>query len=177
MEILVIVIVVVLLSGVGIYNNLVSLRNNVKKSESGIDVYLNERFDLIPNLVECVKGYSKHEREIFEEVTRLRNEYKSSGNDLEKAEVLNNKMNQLIAVAENYPDLKASEQYLNLQNALTKIESQLQAARRIYNSDVTEYNNKLEVIPSNLIANMFGFKPEKLFEIEEYKRENIKISL
>ena len=177
MEIFVIVIVVVLLSGVGIYNNLVSLRNNVKKSESGIDVYLNERFDLIPNLVECVKGYSKHEREIFEEVTRLRNEYKSSGNDLEKAEVLNNKMNQLIAVAENYPDLKASEQYLNLQNALTKIESQLQAARRIYNSDVTEYNNKLEVIPSNLIANMFGFKPEKLFEIEEYKRENIKISL
>ena len=177
MEIFVIVIVVVLLSGVGIYNNLVSLRNNVKKSESGIDVYLNERFDLIPNLVECVKGYSKHEREIFEEVTRLRNEYKSSGNDLEKAEVLNNKMNQLIAVAENYPDLKASEQYLNLQNALTKIESQLQAARRIYNSDVTEYNNKLEVIPSNLIANMFGFKPEKLFEIEEYKRENIQISL
>ena len=95
MEILVIVIVVVLLSGVGIYNNLVSLRNNVKKSESGIDVYLNERFDLIPNLVECVKGYSKHEREIFEEVTRLRNEYKSSGNDLEKAEVLNNKINEV----------------------------------------------------------------------------------
>lgn len=95
--------------------------------------------------------------------------------NIKNAENLNNKMNQLIAVAENYPELKASEQYLNLQKTLTKLESQLQAARRIYNAEVTNYNNKLDVVPSNLIASLFGFKHAQLFEIEEYKRENISI--
>ena len=97
--------------------------------------------------------------------------------DIKSAEKLNNKMNQLVAVAENYPDLKASEQYLNLQKNLTKIESQIQAARRIYNSDVTAYNIKLETVPSNIVANLFGFKPAQLFEIEEYKKENVNIKL
>ena len=160
------------------YNSLVKLRNKVKQAKSGIDVYLNQRFDLIPNLVECVKGYSKHEKEIFENIVNLRTQYMNNkNNNLKQAEELNNNMNQIIAVAENYPELKASEQYLNLQKNLSKIESQLQAARRIYNNEVTKYNTKIGTVPSNIIANIFGFKEESLFTIEEYKKENIKVDL
>ena len=172
-----IIIAIILISILVIYNNLVKLRNKVKQAESGIDVYLNQRFDLIPNLVECVKGYSKHEEKIFTEIANLRSAYMKQSKNLKSAENLNNKMNQLIAVAENYPELKASEQYLNLQRTLTKLESQLQAARRIYNAEVTNYNDKIMVVPSNIVASLFGFKEEKLFEIEEYKRENINIKL
>ncbi len=173
--VILIVIAILLIIVLQMYNNLVKKRNAVKQSKSGIDVYLNQRFDLIPNLVECVKGYSKHEQSIITEIADLRTSYMNQSKDIKSAENLNNKMNQLIAVAENYPELKASEQYLNLQKNLTKIESQLQAARRIYNADVTNYNNKIELVPSNIIAKMFGFKPAQLFEIEEYKKENIKI--
>ena len=160
-----------------LYNNLVKAKNKVKQAESGIDVYLNQRFDLIPNLVECVKGYSKHEQTIFNEIAKLRTDYQNKKNDIKSAENLNNKMNELIAIAESYPDLKAGEQYLNLQKNLTKIESQLQAARRIYNNEVTNYNNKIATIPSNIVAGIFGSKEAKLFEIEEYKKENINIRL
>ena len=170
-----IIIAILLIIILALYNNLVKARNKVKQAESGIDVYLNQRFDLIPNLLECVKAYSKHEQPIFTDIANLRSSYVKQPKDIKSAENLNNKMNQLIAVAENYPDLKASEQYLNLQRTLTKLESQLQAARRIYNAEVTNYNNKIEVVPSNLIASLFGFKPAQLFEIEEYKRENINI--
>ena len=172
-----IIIAIILITILVLYNNLVKARNQVKQAESGIDVYLNQRFDLIPNLVECVKAYSKHERQIFTEIADLRSSYMKQPKDIKNAENLNNKMNQLIVVAENYPELKASEQYLNLQRNLTKLESQLQAARRIYNNEVTNYNNKISVIPSNLIASLFGFKEAKFFEIEEYKRENIDIKL
>ena len=168
------IILIVILS---IYNNLVKLRNKVKQAESGIDVYLNQRFDLIPNLVECVKAYSKHEENIFTEIAKLRTSYMTQSKNIKSAENLNNKMNQLMAVAENYPELKANEQYLNLQNNLTKIESQLQAARRIYNTEVTNYNDKILTVPSNLVASLFGFKEEDLFEIEDYKRENINVNL
>ena len=172
-----IIIAIILITILVLYNNLVKARNQVKQAESGIDVYLNQRFDLIPNLVECVKGYSKHEKQIFTEIADLRSSYMKQPKDIKNAENLNNKMNQLIAVAENYPELKASEQYLNLQRNLTKLESQLQAARRIYNTEVTNYNNKISAIPSNLVAGLCGFKEAKLFEIEEYKRENINIKL
>ena len=175
--ILLIIIAIILIIVLQMYNKLVNLRNKVKQSESGIDVYLNQRFDLIQNLVECVKAYSKHEQSIFTEIAALRTGYMNKSKDIKSAEKLNNKMNQLVAVAENYPDLKASEQYLNLQKNLTKIESQIQAARRIYNSDVTAYNIKLETVPSNIVANLFGFKPAQLFEIEEYKKENVNIKL
>ena len=168
---IILILIIVLIQ----YNSLIKLRNNVRQAKSGIDVFLNKRFDLIPNLVECVKGYSKHEQAIFTEIATMRTNYMNQNQNIKGAENLNNKMNQLIAVAENYPELKASEQYLNLQKNLTKIESQLQAARRIYNSEVTNYNTKLESIPSNLIATLFGFKPAQLFEIEEYKKENINI--
>ncbi len=173
---IVLIIVIVLLIVVLIqYNSLINLRNKVKQAKSGIDIFLNQRFDLIPNLVECVKGYSKHEKEIFENVAQLRAEYIKS-KDLKQAEKLNNGIDEIIALAENYPDLKASEQYLNLQKNLSKIESELQAARRIYNMEVTNYNTAISVMPKNIVANMFGFKEEELFEIEENKKENIKVN-
>jgi len=172
-----IIIAIFVITILSLYNNLVKARNKVKQAEANIDVYLNQRFDLIPNLVECVKAYSKHEQSIFTEITTLRSTYMKQPSNIKEAENLNNKMNQLIAVAENYPELKASEQYLNLQRNLTKIESQLQAARRIYNMEVTNYNDKICTVPSNLVASLFGFKEAKLFEIEEYKKENINIKL
>lgn len=157
------------------YNKIVKLQNRVKSSESGIDVYLNQRFDLIPNLVECVKGYTKHEKELLESIVKQRTSY-SQNKDLKEASELNNKINRIIAVAENYPELKASEQFLNLQNNLVKIESQLQAARRIYNMDVQSYNTTIQTIPSNIIADIFGFKEKEYFQIEEYKKENTRIN-
>lgn len=174
--IILIIVAILLVIILVMYNNLVRLRNKVNQAKSGIDVYLNQRFDLIPNLVECVKAYSKHEQDLLTEITNLRTTHINNQDNIKDSENLNNKMNQLIAVAENYPELKANEQYLNLQNNLTKLESQLQAARRIYNNEVTNYNTKIEVVPSNLIAKLFGFKHADLFEIEEYKKENININ-
>lgn len=174
--IILIIIAILLIIIIGMYNKLVKAKNRVKQAESGIDVYLNQRFDLIPNLVECVKGYSKHEKDVLENITEMRAKYNQNKN-IKKAEELNNSLNKLMLIAESYPELHASEQYLNLQRTLTKLESQLQAARRIYNTEVTEYNNKIKVIPSNIVAAIFGFKEAKLFEIEEYKRENININL
>ena len=168
--IILIIVVILLIIILAMYNSLVGARNKVRQAESGIDVYLNQRFDLIPNLVECVKAYSKHEQDIFTEITNLRATYTKQSKAIKEAEELNNKMNELMAVAENYPDLKASEQYLSLQKTLTNLESQLQAARRIYNMEVTNYNNKIEVVPSNIIASLFKFKHAQLFEIEEYKK-------
>lgn len=158
------------------YNKIIKLRNKVNQSKSGIDVYLNQRFDLIPNLVECVKGYAKHEMKVFEEIAKLRTQYNQSKN-LDDASKLNNTLNSILAIAENYPELKASEQFLNLQRNLVKIESQLQAARRIYNNDVTNYNTKIQTVPNNVIAGLFGFKEMELFQIEEYKRENINVEM
>lgn len=172
------VILVVILIILGKYNQLIKLKNRVKQSESGIDIYLNQRFDLIPNLVECVKGYTKYEGETLEKIVELRSDYnKTNGLNIKEATKINNDLNQILAVAENYPELKASEQFLNLQKNLEKIESQLQAARRIYNNDVTNYNTKIESVPSNIVASMFAFKKAELFQIEEYKKDNIKVDL
>lgn len=175
MEIIIIIVIAILLVLLIMYNGLVKKRNAVKQSRSSIDVYLTQRFDLIPNLVECVKGYAKHEEKLLESITKLRTEYNVS-KDLDKASLLNTQMNKLIAIVENYPDLKASENFLNLQKNLTKMEDQLQAARRLYNMDVTAYNTAIQVFPTNLIASAFNFTEEKLFELEPGKGENIKIN-
>ncbi len=180
MEIIVIlfIVLVILLSVLKMYNDFIKLKNKIKQAESGIDVYLNQRFDLIPNLVECVKSYTKYETETLDKIVELRNSYnQNNGLDLEKATELNNNINKILVVAENYPELKSSEQYLNLQKNLSKVESQLQAARRIYNNDVTNYNTKIDTVPANIIATIFGFKKADLFQIEEYKKENINIEL
>ena len=175
METIIIIVIAILLVLLIMYNRLVKKRNAVKQSRSSIDVYLTQRFDLIPNLVECVKGYAKHEENLLESITKLRTEYNVS-KDLDKASLLNTQMNKLIAIVENYPDLKASENFLNLQKNLTKMEDQLQAARRLYNMDVTAYNTAIQVFPTNLIASAFNFTEEKLFELEPGKGENVKVN-
>ncbi|MBR3153095.1 MAG: LemA family protein [Clostridia bacterium] len=167
------IIVIIIFS---IYNSLIKARNKALQAKSSVDVYLTQRFDLIPNLVECVKGYSKFEKETLETITRLRAEYNKT-KDLEKGSELNAKCNQILAIAENYPELKASEHFLNLQKNLTKIENQLQAARRLYNSDVTNYNTKLNTVPNNFFAGMFGFSEMPLFEMESGAENNINIQL
>ena len=176
MEVVIFIILLILIVLLLIYNGLIKKRNAVKQSRSSIDVYLNQRFDLIPNLVECVKGYAKHEVEVLEKITQLRAEY-SRSKDIKEAEKLNNGINQVIAVAEQYPELKASEQFLNLQKSLSKMESQLQAARRIYNNEVTAYNTTINTVPTNIIAKMFNFKEAELFTVEDYKKENIQVDL
>ena len=176
MTILIIILVVLALFVLITYNSLVSKKHKVAQARSSIDVYLNQRFDLIPNVVETVKGYAKHEKEIFEETIRLRTSYFNS-KDLDEASLLNSKCNSILAIAENYPELKANENFLSLQKSLSKMENQLQAARRLYNIEVTDYNTKLNVVPTNIIAKIFNFKEEKLFEIEEYKKENIDINI
>ena len=156
------------------YNKFTRLKNKVKQSKSSIDVYLNKRFDLIPNLVECTKAYTKYEENVLTEIAEKRAKYAQS-KDLNLGKELNNQIIDLLIVNENNPNLKASEGFINLQKSLIKIESELQAARRIYNGDVTLYNSAIEVFPNVIFAKIFRFKTEDLFEIQEYKRENIKI--
>lgn len=175
--IIAIIIVFVLILLVFIqYNQLAKLKLRVEQSKSGIDVYLQQRFDLIPNLVNTVKGYMDYEKETFENITKLRNQYNETKN-IKISEELNNQINQIVAVAENYPELKASEQFLNLQRNLSKIESQLQAARRIFNNDVTKYNTKINIVPYNIIAILFGFNEESLFQINDETKNNISVDL
>lgn len=175
MEIVAIILIVLAIFIILEYNICVKLRNKVKQAESSIDVYLNQRFDLIPNLVECVKGYKIYEERLLTKLVEKRNIYKDIPN-LKEATDLNSEMLSLVGVAEGYPSIKANEQFLKLQEALTRMESQLQAARRIYNGDVTVYNTKITTFPTNIIAKIFNFKEEDLFEIEEYKKE-LKIDL
>ena len=172
----IVVIAFILVAIIVTFNNFKRLRNKVKQSKSTIDVYLTKRFDLIPNLVECVKAYSKYESSTFEKVVELRNSY-DKNKDIKEAEKTYVEFDNIIARMEAYPELKASEQFLNLQKNLGKIEDELQAARRLYNGDVTLYNTAIESFPSSIIAKIFSFKKESVFEIDEAKRENIKVEL
>ena len=173
---IIIIAIIILLYMFFTYNSFVSRQNKVKQAYSGIDVYLTQRFDLIPNLVECVKGYMTYEQETLEKISEHRTKYLQNKN-LKDAENLNNECNTILALAENYPELKASEQFLNLQKNLSKIESQLQAARRIYNVEVNNYNNKVLMFPSNILAKFFGFKEEEFFQAEEQAQNNIKVNI
>lgn len=174
---IIIAVSVVILSITLMYNKFVILSHKIKQASGTIDVYLKQRFDLIPNLVETVKGYANYEEEVLTKIVELRNEYDNNKGDLEVGAELNDRYNRLIATLEAYPELKTSESFLNLQKQLSKMESQLQAARRIYNSAVTEYNIKIKTFPNSILANICGFKDAKLFEIEENEKENIKIDL
>lgn len=158
------------------YNILTDLRLKVEQSKSGIDIYLQQRFDLIPALVNTVKGYMNYEKEMLESITKLRSQYYETKN-IKVSEQLNSQLNKILLVAENYPELKSSEQFLNLQKNLSKIESQLQAARRLYNNDVTKYNTKLNIVPYNIIAMIFGFKEEDLFKTTENVNQNISVDI
>ncbi|MCA9407342.1 MAG: LemA family protein [Candidatus Omnitrophica bacterium] len=163
------IIVLLIASIIGIYNGLVRGRLHVNESWSGIDVQLKRRHDLIPNLIETVKGYMKHEQKVLEEVTRLRSEVTGASGKQQKANLENGisqALKTIFAVSEAYPDLKANQNFQDLQKNLTNIESELQLARRYYNGTVRDYNYKVESFPSNLVAQAFQFKKEEFFEIE-----------
>jgi LemA protein len=163
------------------YNGLVRLRQHVKESWADIDTELKRRYDLIPNLVETVKGYAAHESALFEKVALARSNAVSSNGAPEKQSVdevkLVGELQRLLAVAEDYPDLKASEHYLSLQKQLIHTEDRIQAARRFYNGNVRDLNTRIEVFPTNLIASAFKFKPVGFFEVKSsVVREVIDVS-
>ena len=174
------IIVVLLLLFIGItYNKCIQLLNYVKEAFSTMDVYMKKRWDLIPNLVETVKGYAAHEKSTLEEITSLRNMHYGELSQDQKIDVSNKLslgISKLIAVAENYPDLKASEHFIDLQNELSKIEEDIANSRKYYNGCVREYNTLIQIFPTNLIAKVFNFKEQKLFEIDESQRESVKAS-
>lgn len=172
------VIVVVVLWVIGAFNGLVVLKNRAKEAWSDIDVQLKRRYDLIPNLVETVKGYATHEKELFEKVTQARTAAMGAQGMKAKAEaenMLSGTLKSLFAVSENYPDLKASTNFLELQRELTDTEDKIQAARRFYNTNVRDLNIKIESFPSNIFASMFGFKEMELFETAAGEREAVSV--
>lgn len=163
------IIVILVFWMFGMYNGLVRLRNQVKNAWSQIDVQLKRRHDLIPNLVETAKGYMKHERETLESITKARNlAVQAQGPAAQgKAEgQLNEAISRFLVVVENYPDLKASQNFLALQEELTTTENKVGFARQFYNDQVQQFNTKIESVPTNIIANMFNFKQAEFFEIE-----------
>lgn len=173
------VVAVVIFWVIAVFNGLVVLKNRAKEAWADIDVQLKRRYDLIPNLVETVKGYATHEKELFEKVTQARASAMSATGVKEKAgaeNMLSNTLKSLFAVSENYPDLKASTNFLELQRELTDTEDKIQAARRFYNTNVRDLNIKIESFPANMIAGSFGFKQMELFETaNEAEREAVKV--
>lgn len=173
---IVIVLIVLIIAS---YNSLVTLRQRVKNAWSQIDVQLQRRFDLIPNLVECVKGYMAHEEDVLTKVTELRTAWAKAGSVSEKAELdneLSGALKTIMAVSENYPDLKASQNFSELQEELRNTENKISYSRQFYNDTVTRYNTKLEVFPSNIIAGMFHFTAETFFKVDNDEvRKNVKV--
>jgi LemA protein len=175
------VIAVIAFMVIGIYNSLVRAKNRTEEAWSDIDVQLKRRYDLIPNLVETVKGYAKHEKEVLENVTKARNMAVQAGNVQEQAEaenMLTGALKSLFAVSESYPDLKANQNFLELQRELRDTEDKIMASRRFYNSMAQTFNTKIEVFPNNVVIGLFGAKFTKFdyFEIEDpIERENVKV--
>lgn len=180
MTIVLIVVVVLVLAIIGVYNSLIQLKNKVDEGWADIETQLKRRYDLIPNMVETVKGYAKHESKTLEAVTQARNMAMSTNTpeDKIKAEnALSGTLKTLFAVAENYPELKANQNFMDLQATLKEVEEKLQLSRRYYNATVRDFNTKLEIFPNNLIAGMFHFVRRNFFEIENpEERNNVKVS-
>jgi LemA protein len=177
--IIIIALVVVSLWLAGVYNTLIRARVRVREAWSDIDVQLKRRYDLIPNMIETVKGYASHEASVLENVTKARSEAMSAQTvaDHGKAEnMLTGALKSLFALSENYPDLKASQNFAKLQDELSDTENKIQAARRFYNTNVMTMNTKVQVFPMNVVASMFGFKKESFFETEEGEKEPVKVS-
>jgi len=178
---LIVGIIIILIAAwlIGVYNSLVKGRNRVDEAWSDIDVQLKRRYDLIPNLIETVKGYASHEKETFQKVTEARaNAMKSQGmEDKGKAEnMLSETLKSLFAVAESYPDLKANQNFLQLQDELSDTENKIQASRRFYNGNVRDFNTKIQIFPTNLVAGMLGFKKYDFFQLSsEEEREAPKV--
>lgn len=177
--IIIAIIVVIAFVAVGIYNGLIKLRNTSEQAWADVDVQLKRRYDLIPNLVETVKGYASHEQETFEKVVQARNQAMGASTPGDKGQAenfLTSALKSLFALAEAYPDLKANQNFLDLQDELSKIEEQIQLARRYYNAVVRDLNTKIETVPSNIVANMFHFETREYFELDsEEERETPKV--
>ena len=171
-------IVLVSLWLIGTYNSLIRTKNQVDESWSDIDVQLKRRYDLIPNLVESVKGYAQHESEVFRQVTEARTAAMRAGSPTEKAQAenaLSQTLKSLFAVSESYPDLKASQNFLQLQDELSDTENKIQAARRFYNTNVMTYNVKLTSFPTNMIGGAFGFSARSFFETEDAAKQPVAV--
>ena len=181
MSIVIIVFIILLLVFIiTVFNALIKLRNSVKDHWSQIDIQLKRRFDLIPNIVETVKAYAKHEEESLKEVVEARNLYEKSTTHEEAINAdlkLNEYVPKLIALAEAYPELKANENFVHLQKELSETEDKIAYARQFYSDSVLKYNNKLQTFPNNIIAKLFGFKAEEFFKANENERENVKVEL
>jgi LemA protein len=162
-----------------IYNGLIRKKNEVNNAFGGIDVQLKKRYDLIPNLVATVQQYATHEKELLEKVTQMRTQAISENLTNDQKVALDNQISgalrSIMVAVENYPDLKASENFLNLQRNLNEVESQISAARRAYNAAVTDFNNGIETFPGNLMAGMMGLSRKQVFEIPETERENVNV--
>ncbi|MDL2211900.1 LemA family protein [Erysipelotrichaceae bacterium OttesenSCG-928-M19] len=175
-----IIVVILILYIVGTYNGFVAMRNSVEEAFSTMDVYLKKRYDLIPNIVETVKGYAKHEQGTLEGVMQARNsamDSKTTDEEIAAQGELQKTLGRLFAVAENYPDLKANVNFLDLQNQLSEIETEIAQSRKYYNAVVKTYNIKLESFPSNIIGNLFKFTRKPLYEVnDEAERENVKVA-
>ncbi len=176
--ILLAIVILIILYVIGAYNKLVMLRNKVRDQWAQIDVQLKRRFDLIPNLVETVKGYAKHESDTLENVVKARNTFLSASTPEEEIQAdgeLTKAMTKLFALAESYPDLKANTNFTELQHELGETENKIAMARQFYNDIVLKYNNQIDVIPSNIVAALFKFKKEAFFEANETERENVQV--
>lgn len=176
--IIVAIILVLIMWFVSTYNKLVSARMKVRESFSTVDIYLKKRYDLVPNLLESVKGYMGYENEVLSKIVELRGKAVSGSSTEERMEhekEMSNAINKLLVVSESYPELKANEQFLDLQQQLKSIENDLEKARRYYNGTVTNLNTMVNMMPTNIIANMFNIKEEAFFEIEKGEGENIKV--
>jgi LemA protein len=172
--VLVVLVLIVVLAAVAIYNRLVRLRNRAENSWAQVDVQLRRRYDLIPNLVEAVKGYAAHERGTFDEVTQARTAAQQAKGVAEQAEaenVLTAAIGRLFAVAEAYPQLRATENFQQLQTQLAEVEQKIAVSRQVYNDTVLTYDNALETVPTNIVASLFGFRPQAYFETEGAARE------
>ena len=176
--IIIIVVALALLYLLVIYNGLATARNRIAEALSQIDIQLKRRTDLIPNLVETVKGFAKHEKDVLENVTKARSSLMTAGTTQEKAEA-NNALSQtlksLFAVAESYPDLKSSQNFMELQAELSDTENKIAYSRQFYNSNVLDYNNKIIVFPSSIIANSFGFKKAEFFQASEEDKKEVQV--
>ncbi len=171
-------LILIVLYFVGAYNGFVVLKARIQEALSGIDVQLKRRADLIPNLVETVKGYAKHEKEVFENVTKARASLMSASNLKDKAEAnnqLTGALKSLFAVAENYPELRASENFKELQRQLEDTEDKIAYSRQFYNSNVLDYNTKIRVFPSNIITSLFNFKEYDFFQAAEEEKKKIEV--
>ncbi|PLX25745.1 hypothetical protein C0580_01560 [Candidatus Parcubacteria bacterium] len=174
--VILVIVAVIILWLIGVYNGLIRLRNRVKEAWSDIDVQLKRRYDLIPNLVETVKGYMKHEEGVLTKVTEARSKAMNAKGAEEKGKaenMLSDTLKSLFAVAESYPDLKASQNFLQLQDEISDTENKIQASRRFYNGQVRDFNTKIQIFPNNVVAGMLKFTAEQFFAIDnEKEKEN-----